>query len=102
MIIVKGNRANSGSSPHLIHYHHHHHLQHLPHHHSHQGIEANLNLVDKHYPGWVVRVYYDLTPGNFWHSFYLIHIHIIITTLIIITRPSAALWASGSDGFVGS
>lgn len=29
-----------------------------------QGIEANLNLVDKHYPGWVVRVYYDLTPDS--------------------------------------
>ena len=29
-----------------------------------QGIEANLNLVSKHYPGWLVRVYYDLTPGD--------------------------------------
>jgi len=29
-----------------------------------QGIEANLNLVSKHYPGWLVRVYYDLTPDS--------------------------------------
>ena len=92
MIIVKGKQANPGSPPHLPHYHHHHHPKHLPHHHHphlahhhhHQGIEANLNLVDKHYPGWVVRVYYDLTPGNFWHYFYLILI--LIITLIIITR----------------
>ena len=77
MIIVKGKKANPGSPPHLSHYQHHHDLQHLFHHHPPQGIEANLNLVDKHYPGWVVRVYYDLTPGNFWHSLYLILIHII-------------------------
>lgn len=29
-----------------------------------QGIEANLDLVSKHYPGWLVRVYYDLKPES--------------------------------------
>ena len=35
-------------------------------HHNLQGIEANLDLVSKHYPGWLVRVYYDLKPGRFF------------------------------------
>ena len=29
-----------------------------------EGIEENLALVPAHYPGWLVRVYYDLAAGD--------------------------------------
>ena len=29
-----------------------------------QGIADNLDLVPRHYPGWVIRVYYDLEPED--------------------------------------
>ena len=29
-----------------------------------QGIADNLDLVPRHYPGWTIRVYYDLEPED--------------------------------------
>ena len=29
-----------------------------------QGIADNLDLVPRHYPGWIIRVYYDLEPED--------------------------------------
>jgi len=29
-----------------------------------QGIKENLELLPKHYPGWIIRVYYDLPLGH--------------------------------------
>jgi len=29
-----------------------------------QGIKENLLLLPKHYPGWIIRVYYDLPTGH--------------------------------------
>ena len=28
------------------------------------GIRNNLNLLPKHYPGWIIRLYYDLAPDD--------------------------------------
>ena len=30
-----------------------------------KGIKANLNLIPKYYPGWVLRLYYDLPKDHF-------------------------------------
>ena len=29
-----------------------------------QGIADNLDLMPHHYPGWIIRVYYDLEPDD--------------------------------------
>ena len=29
-----------------------------------QGIADNLDLLPRHYPGWIIRVYYDLEPDD--------------------------------------
>ena len=33
-----------------------------------KGIEENLELMGEFYPGWTVRVYFDLEPGSYLHQ----------------------------------
>ena len=33
-----------------------------------QGIRENLELIPRHYPGWTLRLYHDLQPGEKQHE----------------------------------
>ena len=57
-----------------------------------QGIEANVDLVSKHYPGWLVRVYYDLKPGRFF-----IMIFFDITKILVKVVVVAISWISSES-----